>query len=369
MTEDTHSTPKEPVGHKPCATKCSIRKEITRATLTSFFKVIGFIAGIAASVIILSFLLSTPTPPRVTSAEVLPNHDWKIKAFSPTAPTILQIDIKGIIGLSRHLTGNAMRRLLAESQDGDLRPGQVKAIILNIDTPGGTVDDSNTIYQLINEYKSRFKVPVIAYIPGLCASGGMYIACAADKIYGSSVACAGSVGVIVGPAFNVAKLMERVGVEAATITAGEGKDALNPFRPWKADEEENVQNLVDASYQRFLEVVAKSRPKLTKENLIDIGAGVYSAEKAVELGYIDGINDSYFAVVGGLANFLGIQESYQLVSLQKSSFLEELFAPEADAKGKALLQKAHHHYIRLPGDLDPELIGKPLYLYRSPTQS
>lgn len=355
----------EPNRSTNCSTKCSIRRELTRTTLVSFFKVIGFITGITVAVIALGALFSSSAPPRVTSADVLPNHDWKIKAFSTSAPTILQIDIKGVIGLSRKVTGDEIRRLLAESQDGDLKSGQVKAILLNIDTPGGTVDDSNQIYQLLKEYKARFNTPIIAYVPGMCASGGMYIACAADKIYGASTSITGSVGVIMGPAFNVSKLMEKVGIEAATLTAGEGKDELNPFRPWRPDEEETIQNVVDAGYQCFVDIVAKARPKLTKETLIDIGAGVFPADQALEKGYIDGINDSYFAVIEHLANSLGIQESYQLVSLQKSSLLGELFSPEADVKAVLQSHRTHQHYIRLPGDIAPELVGKPLYLYHT----
>ena len=93
--------------------------------------------------------------------------------------------------------------------------------------------DADGIYRAIKHYKEQYQVPVIAYVDGLCASGGMYIACAADKIYATDVSLVGSVGVLFPSFMNFSKLLDTVGVQSLTISSCKGKDDMNPLRPWK----------------------------------------------------------------------------------------------------------------------------------------
>ena len=345
----------------------SIRKDVTRAMLVTLFRVIGFALGAIIVIFVFGFLFgSGGKPAPQTTLEVLPNHEWKINEFSKTAPTILQIDLRGVIGLSRHLRRQEVRKILVESLDGDLKPGQVKGILLYIDSPGGTVDDADGIYQLIKEYKAKTKVNVIAFVDGLCASGGMYIACSADKIIATKVSMVGSIGVIMPTAFNVSSLLTRLGVESTTIFAGVGKDDLNPFRPWKEDEEAPYQNLINNAYDQFITLVSAARPLLTKPVLQEIGAQVFPTDQALTKGYIDEINDSYFAVLEAYSGTLGIQSTYQVVQLKIESLLQELFTDETGAT-KGALKGTINHQLRLPGDIEPELVGKALYLYRPNT--
>src|SRR5690606_9333623 len=130
---------------------------------------------------------------------------------------------------------NTFRAQLMESREGIFEKSPVVALLLHIQSPGGTVIDADGIYRAIKAYKAQHNIPVYAYVDGLCASGGMYIAAAADKIFASDVSLIGSVGVISPPTFNFTKTMEKLGIEALTLSAGIGKDDLNPFRPWKAD--------------------------------------------------------------------------------------------------------------------------------------
>src|SRR5207244_10146556 len=120
-----------------------------------------------------------------------------------------------------------------------------------------------------------------------CASGGMYIACSAEKIFATDSSLVGHVGVLLPTMFNFSQLMDTIGVGSKTITAGKDKDIMNPFRPWKPNEGASLQAITDVLYTQFVDIVTKSRPKLTKEALIEEGAQIYSVEEALRLGYID----------------------------------------------------------------------------------
>ncbi|MCE5293337.1 MAG: S49 family peptidase [Chlamydiales bacterium] len=339
----------------------SVTRNAINAFCKSLFGIVGFALGLIIVCVGFSALFSNSTEtPHSTSLKVLPNDKWKIENFSATAPTILKLNINGVIGLD-HLRKEEVFQQLIESQDGELKPGQVKGILICINTPGGTADDSDAIYRLLTEYKKRYKIPVIAYIEGLCASGGTYIACAADKIYASEDSLVGHVGVLLSPPFfNFSKLMDKLGIESKTFYAGKDKDDMNPFRPWRPEEGQNFTRLVDFMYERFRTVVSQNRPKLTLEVLTEEGAQIYPAPQAQTLGYIDEQIPSLDDVLKLFATELGIYDDYQFVVLEKHDFFEDLFGARAQAlfgNGQKELR------IRLPNDIHPDLYGKPLYLY------
>jgi protease IV len=333
----------------------SLFKSALRSFSNTFFKVIGFSIAIMFMVIALNVMLSG-SPQRMTTTIMQPTHHWRVKPFSVTTPTILQIPITGVIGLEPSMKKERVEAMLQDLQELDLRPGMLKAIILMINSPGGTADDSDAIFRMISEYKKQFKIPVYAYIDGLCASGGTLISLSADKIIASAASTIGHVGVIMGTSFNVSKTMERFGVESKTIFAGKNKDELNPFRPWKPNEGEDFQDLADVYYSRFVNLVTTHRPRITEEALREDGAKLYPAEQALEVGYIDQVSDSYFSTLSEITSSLEISSDYQVIQLKPQMFFSELFGPETSAR-------AMHHFLRLPGDMHPELSGKPLYMY------
>ncbi len=336
----------------------SFLKDLFRSTLKSFFRVIGF--GVAVLLLILFFAALMHSPPATTSttsASVVPNHEWQQNPLSITTPTLLKINIQGVIGLD-HLTQDNVRSQLVDTINGQIKQEQVKGVLLAVNSPGGTVDDADGIYRLILQYKEKLKVPVYAYIDGICASGGTYIACAADKIYSSDASIVGHVGVIMPTVFNFSGLMDHLGIQSKTIIAGKDKDALNPFRPWTANEGADFQTITDAFYQRFVHIVSSNRPKLTKEVLIAQGAVVYPAQQAVTLGYADGLLNTIDDAMKLMSTELGIDKDYQVVELKTKTWVEELFgSAQGRFSGKV------EHYLRLPGDLHPSLHGKHLYLY------
>lgn len=338
----------------------SLIKNAAHSFCRALFGVVGLALGVIITMAAFSILFSGgQEKPHTTTVQVLPDDEWHTAPFSHDAPTILKLSINGVVGLD-HLRKEDIFQQLIESQDGELKPGQVKGIVVTISTPGGTADDSEAIYRMLKEYKKRYKVPVIAYVEGLCASGGTFIACAADKVYASPDSLVGHVGVLLSPPFfNFSKFMERLGIESKTFFAGKDKDDMNPFRPWKEGEGKNFERLVSFMYERFRAIVAENRPKLTVEALTEQGAQIYPAPEAEALGYIDEQVASLDDLLKIFATELGIYETYQFVQLEQHDFFGALFGRNVSA----LFDKKNEFRIRFPGDIDPELYGKPLYLY------
>ena len=336
----------------------SLWRDAARSFCNTFFK---FIGGIIAIVVILVGLstLSSGGPLRTTNTVVLPNHTWRAKPYSSMTPTILRIPIVGTIGLNPYVNKEQLANVLTEFQLLDLSPDVFKAVLLYINSPGGTSDDADGMLRILMEFKKRSQVPVYAYVDGLCASGGVLVSLSADKIIASSPSIVGSVGVLLPTTFNVSKTMTSLGIDALTLHAGKNKDELNPFRPWGPDEGASMQRLIDSYYDRFIKLVSVHRPRLTEEELREMGAQVYPAQEALRLGFIDQVNDSYLDTLEEIASSLDIANNYQVIELQPQFSLSELFAPNPSAIFKGQM----HHYVRVPGDVSPELANKVLYLY------
>ena len=213
-----------------------------------------------------------------------------------------------------------------------------------MDTPGGTVTDSDAIYRALMEYKQKYKIPIYAFVDGLCASGGMYITSAADKIFATSSSVIGSVGVIIGPMFNVSQLMDKYGVHALNITAGKDKDMLSPFRPWKEGEDSSLRAITEALYQQFLSIVTSARPHLDKDKLINTyGAQIYDAALAEQYGYIEAANSSYSSALAALASVAQLEEHhYQVFQISPPHFF---FSDLASEKLELLRGKVTHHCV------------------------
>jgi signal peptide peptidase SppA len=341
----------------------SILYSSIKALFVALFSMMGISLGLIPFIIILSSATSTNTDEieNLYTVEILPNAEGVRKTASKDAPVILQMNIKGIIGMD-DLNMHSIRQILVESREGTLKDNRVKGILLHIETPGGTVIDSDGIYRALKAYKQQYKVPVYAYVDGLCASGGMYVASAADKVYASDVSLVGSVGVLAGtPFFNVTQLMEKIGIQALTLSAGKGKDDLNPFRVWKGGEEDTLQGILDYYYKHFVNLVTINRPSVDKTKLVDeYGAQVFPAEKAQEIGLIDGISNSMGETLAKLAHEAGIaDEQYQVVQMDKRNWLSSLLA---EAKSPLFTGKVKHE-ISIPHELPQSLHNQLLYLY------
>ena len=207
---------------------------------------------------------------------------------------ILLIDISGMIsGKKRSAALGLTERpslveQVKEALDKAEKDGAVKAVILRINSHGGTVTASDIIHHEIKGYKERTGAVVIAEMLDVAASGGYYIATAADTIIAHPTTVTGSIGVVLFK-LNVEGLMEKVGLEEESIKSGDMKDIGSPFRGMTSEEREILQGVIDTMYERFLDVVADGR-KIERRKLREIADGrIYTARQALDLNLIDEI--------------------------------------------------------------------------------
>lgn len=295
-----------------------------RAFCNAFFAILGIIICFLLIGLIFTFTMGSSSTSDKTLFSIQPDGNGNRDPLPVSSPVILKITLEGVVGAGK-LVSSSIESILLDSREGILKNNRVKGIILCVNTPGGSVTEANGIYEVLKAYKERYKIPIFVYVDGTCASGGVYISSAADKIYASSVSIIGSVGIILGPIFNFYDLMEKWGIKATTISTGTDKDLLNPFAPLKPGEDTSLYNISKYLYNLFVDIVTTARPLLNKEQLVNVyGAQVFVASVAQELGFIDVANSNYEKTVKDLALFAGIKEDekYQVIEckLQKPFF-------------------------------------------------
>lgn len=341
----------------------SLLISLIRPFFKVFGSIFGFGLGITLTVVLISLIVGKSEDQLEVKAHysptIVPNAKDQRKLLSKTAPIILKININGFIGTDK-LNMHTISEQLVESREGIFKDGRVKAVLLHISSPGGTVDDSDGIYQAVKEYKENYNVPVFAFVDGLAASGGIYIACAADKIFTTEASIVGSVGVLSPYFFNFTKLMEKIGVESKTLIAGKGKDDLNPFRPWKEGEEDSFNKVVQAFYDQFVDAVVKARPKINKDKLVnEYGAQIFPARAAFEYGFTDGSGYNLSETLKLLAKEVDIEDDfYQVVKMEKKISLSDLLKGDS-----TMMTGTVKHKIELAPQFDVNLMNKFLYLY------
>jgi protease IV len=235
---------------------------------------------------------------QIGSARRLPKLRETIlhEAHARSTDKIVQIDLDGIImsgempvgliGSQESMVDTIKRQLAQATADS-----KVKAIVLRINSPGGEVTASDTIYAAVKA-TARTK-PVIVYMDSVAASGGYYVACGASKIVASETTLTGSIGVIMeGMSYH--GLFEKIGMGTNTFTSGKFKDTLSGARPMRDDEKAYIQGLVDRMYQRFVGIVAEAR-KLPVADLtggvadgrVMTGGDALTAKLVDKVGYIE----------------------------------------------------------------------------------
>lgn len=208
---------------------------------------------------------------------------------------ILLVDIAGILstekqGLfgSRNRAPDHVARLKEELKRAE-RDRRVKALVLRINTPGGTVTASDIMYRELMDFKARKNVPVVACLMDIAASGGYYIAMASDTIFAHPTTVTGSIGVI-AVKFNAKGLLDKIGIENETITSADLKDSMSPFRGMSEQERTLMQNILDEMHGRFTGVVQAGRPRLSVEDVAAVSDGrIFTAGQALDAGLIDRI--------------------------------------------------------------------------------
>ncbi len=167
------------------------------------------------------------------------------------------------------------------------------ALILRIDSPGGTVGDSQEIYSAIKRLKSK-GCKVIASFGNISASGGVYIGVAADKIVANPGTITGSIGVIIR-GNNLSVLLDKIGIKFETVKSGLYKDILSPDKPLSEEGRALLQNLIDESYKQFTEAVSEGRNIPVEEVKKFADGRIFTGTQAKKLGLVDEIGDEVVA--------------------------------------------------------------------------
>ncbi|MFV1995032.1 MAG: signal peptide peptidase SppA [Verrucomicrobiales bacterium] len=213
-------------------------------------------------------------------------------------PKIANIDLEGIITSNRtgglFETGASMVDRIKEDLSRAVEDESVKAIVLRINSPGGEVTASDTIHRAVSE--AREAKPVVVYMDAMAASGGYYVACAADEIYANETTLTGSIGVII-QTLSYYDLFGKIGLGAVVFTSGEFKDSLGGARELRPEERDYIQSLVDQMYEKFLGIVAQGREIEEKDLRRGIADGrVFTGAQALEENLVDAngyVEDAY----------------------------------------------------------------------------
>ena len=254
-------------------------------------------------------------------------HSGKNKGFSLN-DKIGVVCVEGIIADSR---------LITEQLDEFGKDDSIVAIVLRVDSPGGGVAASQEIYDAVIELKKKKKV--VVSMGSVAASGGLLVACAADKIVANPGTITGSISAIMQFA-NVEELMKKIGLKSSVVKSGQYKDIGSPLRDMTPEEKVIIQDLVDDIYNQFVDVIVKER-KLPREKVVAIADGrVFSGRRAKELGLVDYLGDMSSAAK--LASKLaGKDGKYELVypSKKRTSIFDYLLESTASQISNSLKEK------------------------------
>lgn len=250
---------------------------------------------------------------------------WSSGDDEDDSAKVVRIPINGVISFDEGRwnlkSGSAMTAL--QSIRRATLDEDVRGIILEIDSPGGGVTASDIIWDALLEFKAADTNRAVVVMMGdICASGGYYIAAAADHIVAHPTTITGSIGVII-ESLNIKELADRLGIKDVSIASGENKQMLNPLHDLTDEQRQLLQNSVDALHGRFVSLVAEGRG-LPKEKVAEIADGrVLIAEDAAKAGLVDDIG--YFPdAAGAMADLIGSKSLHIVRYVRKASFMDML---------------------------------------------
>lgn len=202
-------------------------------------------------------------------------------------PHVAVVDVTGAIMSDSAASADLITSGLRDAFEAD----NSKAVLLRINSPGGSPVQANFVYNEIRRLRAEYPdKKLYAAITDMGASGAYYIASAADEIYADPASIVGSIGVIMA-GFGVQEAAEKLGVERRVYTAGENKDILDPFAPVREKDREHVQTMLDEIHQQFIDAVKEGRgDRLKVEGHPELFSGLFwTGERALSLGLVDGL--------------------------------------------------------------------------------
>jgi protease-4 len=254
--------------------------------------------------------------------------------YGDSGPKILLVPIEGVLNEvpdTSSILGFTEESVLArlrEELDRARDDKRIRALLLRINSPGGTVTASDMLYDEIRRFKEERNIPVVAQLMGIAASGGYYVAQAADEIVAHPTTVTGSIGVI-WTNVNFAGLMEKIGIEDQTLTSAPFKDAGSVLRRMTPDERAQLLSVLNDMFVRFKQVVRQGRTQLSPEQIEALADGrIYSAAQALENGLVDRVGNLQEAVARAEAR-AGIEESRVVTYHRPSEYRENLYTRAA----------------------------------------
>lgn len=215
------------------------------------------------------------------------------KGYSVDGPYIATLYVEGDIASNQTDTfgfaAGYQHQWTLDKIDELIYDNENKGLIVFIDSPGGGVYESDELYLKLKEYKEYTDRPIYAAMGSMAASGGFYIAMAADEVIANRNTWTGSIGVTIGTLYDISDLLERYGVKSQTITSGKNKAMGSPVDPLTDEQQQIFQALVDEAYEQFVEIVAEERGLDLEDTKMIADGRIYTAKQALELGLIDKI--------------------------------------------------------------------------------
>jgi protease IV len=269
----------------------------------------GFVGGFLALFFVLAFVMAALRAGKGSTG------------FLPGTSVVAVVPLEGEIERSDDFV-----ETLADLQDDQ----RYAAVVVRINSPGGAVAPSQEMYEAVHRLAA--KKPVIASLGSVAASGGYYVASAADTIVASPGTLTGSIGVIMSLT-NVRGLMDKLGVEATIVTAGKWKDTGSPFRAVTPEERAMLQKMADQVHTQFIDAVAAGR-KLDPAKAREIGNGrVYTGEEAKQIGLVDelgGLEDAV-RIAGARGGISGTPQIERISPSRRPWWWRALFSEQASS--------------------------------------
>src|SRR5574339_77491 len=195
------------------------------------------------------------------------------------------VEVSGIIAPG----SDASAEKVNASLQAAFKDKNTQGVIVRINSPGGSPVQAQTIYDEMKRLRKKYpEIPLYAVVEDVCASGGYFVAAAADRIYVGKASIVGSIGVLMN-GLGFTGLMEKIGVERRLITAGENKGMLDPFSPLEEKDKEHVKKMMGDIHQQFIGVVREGRGKRLKESPEIFSGLIWTGERSIDLGLADAV--------------------------------------------------------------------------------
>jgi protease-4 len=248
---------------------------------------------------------------------------------------IAVIDIDGMLANGRRLgllrRGDNPVSLFQEKLDKAAADKDVKAIVLRINSPGGTVAASDSMYNSLRQFKERTGKPVITSILDLGCSGAYYLACGTDGIVAQPSSITGSIGIIM-QMFSIEGTMQKIGVKAVAIKSGKLKDIGSPLHDLSEEEKAVLQGIIDQFFNQFLAVIEDGRKQISRQEIKKLADGrIFTGAEAMDEKLIDRIGYPSDAIKW-VKEVAGVEKAKVVIYHRASSYMPNIYGSAASSE-------------------------------------